>query len=288
MDYRLIPVLLASLVVGISAAVPADADGAAERRSAEEVERTNSFGIFPYVTPVQMVKFHTPLHRLLEDTLGRQVALVSAPGFLAFVHRTQKQEYDYILTAPHLGRLAEVRDGYRPIARTLHEVQGVYLVRADSAIRTLQDLEGKTLTMVGREAIITQMVEHQLRGIGLVDGENLQINFTRTHNNAMYAPLRGESDASATGILLWRKIGQDDREQVRVIGETPIAPGFILMAADYVPDEEVERVRKAVFSFGATDAGKAYFSATGFGGFAEVLPGEMQSLDPYTTYFLDK
>ena len=87
------------------------------------------------------------------------------------------------MTAPHLGRLAEKRDGYKRIAHTLHEVQGVYLTSKDSDIHNLEDLKGKLLTMVGRAAIITQMAEHQLRGLGLEDGKNITFRFTRTHNN---------------------------------------------------------------------------------------------------------
>ena len=40
-----------------------------------------NLGVFPYVTPVQLVKFHNPLRQRLQDTLGRPVTLVTAPSF---------------------------------------------------------------------------------------------------------------------------------------------------------------------------------------------------------------
>ncbi len=55
-----------------------------------------------------------------------------------------------------------------------------------------------------RVSIIYQMAEHLLREKGLVPGESVTIVETRTHNNAMHAPLRGEADTSVTGTLLWR------------------------------------------------------------------------------------
>jgi phosphonate transport system substrate-binding protein len=245
------------------------------------------FGIFPYVSPVQMVEFHSPLRAYLEQQLQRPVSLVTAPSFEEFVNRTRQGRYDIILTAPHLGRLAEVRDGYRGMVHTLHEVQGIYLVHKDSAILRLEDLEGKHITLVGRAAIITQMVEHQLRNLGLEDGRNVHFRFTRTHNNAMYAPLRGESEASVTGTLLWQKIGDRDREQMRVIGVTPSVPGFLLMAGSRISEAQRRQLTTAMLAFADTEAGRDYVNITGFNAFDLIKEGEMQALDPYIQYFLN-
>lgn len=254
--------------------------------SVQAEEDPLSFGIFPYVSPVQMVKFHNTLREYMADTLERPVSLVSAPNFREFIKRTAQGKYDIIMTAPHLGRLAEVRDGYRPMVHTMHEVQGVYLVRKDSDIHSLSDLRGKTITLVGRAAIITQMVEKQLADMGMQVGKDVKFNYTRTHNNAMYAPLREESEASVTGILLFRKIGSEEREEVRVIGKTPRAPGFMLMTHPRVEKQDHQKLKQALISFKNTEQGKKYFQMTGFHYFDPVTKGEMEFLDPYIQVFL--
>ncbi len=246
-------------------------------------------GIFPYVSPGQLVKFHTDLKDMLATALGRDVVLVTAPSFKQFVGRTKKSSYDFIMTAPHLGRLAEVRDGYRPIAHTMHDVQGVYLVKKSSSIKELKDLEGKTITIVGRTAIITQMVEKQLNELGLKNGKNITFRFTKTHNNAMYAPLRDESDASVTGILLWRKIGQvDSNNKIRLIGKSPVSIGFQVMAAKNVSQEDYDKVQKALLNVHNTKQGKAYMAKTGFKYFDRVDQQEKKELDQYIKVFLRK
>lgn len=269
--------ILPGLLLSLASFSPAFADQASQNLQ---------FGIFPYVSPVQMVEFHNPLRARLQQTLGVDVTLVTAPGFKEFVKRTREGHYDIILTAPHLGRLAEVQSGYQRIAQTLHEVQGIYLVREDSPIQTLPDLEGKTITMVGRSAIITQMVEHQLKQLGLQDGRNVTFRITRTHNNAMYAPLRNESDASVTGILLFNKIGEKDRQKVRIIGKTPTAPGFMLMTGKRVSAAQHEKLADAVLNFARTPEGKKYMAVTGFKRFDPIDNAQMEALDPYIQYFL--
>jgi len=246
------------------------------------------FAVFPYVTPVQLVKFHEPLRALMEQTLGQRVTLITAPSFKEFIKRTHAGDYDIILTAPHLGRLAEVEDGYQRVAHTMHEVQGIYLATKASGIHDLHDLQGKVVTLVGRAAIITQMVEHQLRGLGLEDGKNIHFRFTRTHNNAMYAPLRGETDASVTGVLLWRKIGQHDRDKMQVIGKTPVAPGFMVMTRKDFDAGQRKKLETLLLSLRDLAKGRQYLETTGLRYFEKISDEEMTALDPYIRIFEKK
>ena len=248
-------------------------------------ERNIQFGIFPYVSPGQLVKFHNPLRTYMEETLGEPVTLVTAPNFKEFIRRTRDGQYDIIMTAPHLGKLAELQ-GYQRVAHDMHEVQGIYLVHKDSDIKTLPDLKGKVITLVGRAAIITQMVEYQLKQLGLEADKDVTFRITRTHNNAMYAPLRGESDASVTGILLFNKIGEQDRKNVRVIGKTPVAPGFMIMTGKRISEEQREKLTKALLNFINTPAGAKYLKTTGLKRFEPITDQEMQDMEPYIQIFL--
>jgi len=247
-----------------------------------------TLGIFPYISPGQMVKFHNDFKKILSEALERKVILVSAPSFKKFIQRTKQSQYDIIMTAPHLGRLAEVRDGYRPIVHTMHAIQGVYLVAKDSGIQRLEDLKGKTITMVGRKALVTQMAEKQLASLGLKNGENISLRFTKTHNNAMYAPLRGESEASVPGILLWQKIGQKERERIRAIGKTPAAPGFLVMASSNVPESDFHVIQRALLDVHHTPHGKQYLEKTGFNRFDILDDKEKKELDPFIANHLKK
>ena len=243
-------------------------------------------GVFPYVSPVQLAEFHTPLKDHLAKSLNRPVTLVTAPDFDSFVERTRQGQYDVIITAPHLGRLAESRDGYRPLAMTGHTVQGIFLTRKDSDIRTIEDLRGKSVMIAQRTSIIYQMAEHLLREKGLVPGDTLTIKETRTHNNAMHAPLRGEADASVTGTLLWRVLGDEQKDQMRVIGMTEEAPGFVLMAHKRIPRQEADTLRKILLGYHDVPGSEAYLSTTGYKRFRKVDDKVMKRLEPYTRILL--
>lgn len=245
-----------------------------------------TLGVFPYVTPVQLASFHTPLKDYLARSLQRPVSLVTAPDFESFVERTRQGQYDIIITAPHLGRLAETRDGYKRLAQTRHVVQGIFLTRKASPIQRIEDLKGKRVMVAQQVSIIYQMSEQLLREKGLVPGESVTIIETRTHNNAMQAPLRGEADASVTGTLLWRVLGEEQKGQLRVIGTTEEAPGFMLMANPRLSPQDIAILRNVLLEFHRVPGSEPYFATTGYERFDPIDDRIMKKLDPYIRVLL--
>jgi len=245
-----------------------------------------TLGVFPYVTPVQLAAFHTPLKDYLAAGLGRPVTLVTAPDFTSFIDRTRDGQYDIVVTAPHLGRLAETRDGYKRVVQTSHTVQGFFLARKDSGINKIGDLKGKTVMIAQKVSIVYQMAEHTLRENGLVPGESVTIIETRTHNNAMHAPLRGEADASVTGKLLWYVLDDAQKEQMRVIGTSSEAPGFLVMAHPRLPAQDIEKIKKLLLDFHLKPGSESYFTTNGYEKFQAVDDRAMKGLDPYIQIFL--
>ncbi len=247
-----------------------------------------SLGVLPYITPVKLIQTHNPLRLRLAEATGRPVSLITAPGFKAFVQRTSQGRYDYVFTAPHLARLAQYRDHYRPLVKTGHRIAGVFVVPKDSDIRTLQDLENRRITMVGQSAVISQLAVQALREAGLEKGRNLDIQNVPNHNNALMACLLGDSDASLSGKQLFLAMGETLGDRLRVIGETDSVIGFVVLAAPHVDPEEADRVRESLLSFADTDVGRTYFQTTRMVGFQPVSEAEMASLQPFIEGFLAK
>ncbi|MBD3669786.1 MAG: phosphate/phosphite/phosphonate ABC transporter substrate-binding protein [Gammaproteobacteria bacterium] len=238
------------------------------------------FGLFPYVSPVRLVEHHKAFIDYLEQHSGQKIQLVTSPDFTTFLERTRQSEFDIVLTAPHFGRLAERRYDYQRVAMTRHNVQGVYLVDKDSDIESIADIEGKTITIAAPTSIIYRLAEQQLRDeYGLEDGKNIDIVSTRTHNNAMYAVIKSESDAAVTGINLYKGLLKREGAVVKKIGETREVPGFMLMARAGLPTESLSRLRQAALSFGEDPASDTYI----FKGYQEIDDNTMEALDPFIT-----
>jgi phosphonate transport system substrate-binding protein len=103
----------------------------------------------------------------------------------------------------------------------------------------------------------------------------------------LYAPYRRETDASATGLMLWTKADENVRAEQVEIGRTHSVPGFMIMAHPRMPPAKIKCVRALLLDFHNTPEGKAYLQANEFIDFQTIDDKTMMSLDPYTQILTD-
>lgn len=246
------------------------------------------FGMLPYVSPGELARQSHRLKMYLSEALGQPVTLVTAPDFKTFAARTQRGEYDLVFTAPHLARLAQTRDGYKPVARTMQQVQGVFLVAKDSPIQRLEDLRGKRVMIAEPKSILFLLGKETLNRHGLILGRDVAWVEAHTHNNAMFGPLRGEADAAVSGRILWQHIYPERKAQLRQIDITQQMPGFVVLANPRMPAATVEKLRQALAAYKESPQGRQdEFITKAFKGFGPVSEAEMAQLDPYVKPLLE-
>jgi phosphonate transport system substrate-binding protein len=105
------------------------------------------FGVYPYLTATEIVDQYALLRDYVARITDRPVSMVSARDFPAFIDRTRSGDYDLVFTAPHMGRLAEIRDGWRQVVQTGFRMEIVILTRKDSRIRQLEDLRNRSISV---------------------------------------------------------------------------------------------------------------------------------------------
>lgn len=241
-----------------------------------------TLGIYPYRSPSQTVEHYAPLRKLVAQSVARPVDMVSAPDVPMFVERLMAGDYDMVFTAPHVGRLAELRSGWRAVTQTALPMEIVVLVSAGSSIKTLKDLRDKTIAVGGRESIAYQSVDRALNRYRLALERNVKVVETLSFSNVVPALLHGEVDAGAITERLWRLLPATDRGRVRVVFRAPPLPGFLLMAHPRFGETDIERLRKALLEFKNTAEGRDFFEKTQLVGFRQVDRTQMRRLDAYT------
>jgi len=243
------------------------------------------FGVYPYLSPNQIVEHFTPLSNHLSNALGQPVTLRSAPNFEQFIERTHAGEYDIIFTAPHMGRVAEKRDHYHPLAQTGYPIVVVALTKKDSPVKSLDNLRDSTLAVGAKMSMTYQIMNQALAKKGLALGTNVSFVDTASFSNVLEAILRGEADAGATGTLLWDSAPAEQRAQLREIYRSEPVPGFLLMGHPRNSKTTLKILQKALLGFAKTPAGAHYFSKTRQVDFRSLNAATMKRIDPYTAVF---
>jgi phosphonate transport system substrate-binding protein len=245
------------------------------------------FGVFPYLSPRQMVDQFNPLREYLARELGRPVALRSAPDYKAYAERTAKGEYDFMFDAPQLARLAQTRDHYQPLAQTGYKIVIMAVTRKDSPVKTLADLRGGAISIGARMSITHQIMRRELLKVGLELDKDVKYLDTAYFSNVLQSVIRGDAVAGATGTLLWDSAPAEERAQLReIFRQKDTVPGFILVGHARLGEAMLGRLKKALYRFKDTPEGKAYFQKNHQIDFRPVDEMTMRSLDPFTEVLL--
>jgi phosphonate transport system substrate-binding protein len=246
---------------------------------------TLTLGVFPYISPNQMMEQLSPLCKRIEEALGKKVLLVSAPDFLSYVERTAKGEYDLVLTAAHMGQLAEKRDGWQRVVQSGQKTATVLLVRQESSIQRLEDLRGKKMTVGNKLSITYLLAEKALAEKGIIVGKDMEVIETATFSNVVQSVFLGEADVGATPTLLWdnwENVNAEQHNQLREIFRTkPATPSFLVMASPKTDQTTIHRLIDSLLSFQDTAEGKVFFQKSQFESFQSLDDATMESAVPF-------
>lgn len=239
-------------------------------------------GIFPFLSTRQMVDQFTPLKDHLSQAVGQPVTLRSAPDYRSFIERTANGEYDVIIDAPHLARLAQKRDGYRLLAQSGYKVEFMVVARKDSPVQTLADLRGRAVAIGARLSLTHMLLGRELLKNGLVLDRDVQYLDTATFSNVLQAVIRGDAAAGALTALVWNGSPPEARGELReILRQKDLGPGLIVVGHPRLGAATERKLQKALHSFKDTAAGQAYFQKTKQIDFRSVDEADLRVMDPY-------
>lgn len=241
-------------------------------------------GVLPTLSPRVLLNNYQPFRAYLEQTLKRPVELVTATDFAAFHKSTMAGDYDIVVTAAHLGRLAQTEGGYIPLATFKAENRAMLVTSRAAPFKSIRDLRGHAVAALDRFALITSQALFWLETQGLREGTDFRLLQTSSHNSAAYSVLSGESMLAIISPAGWGQMPANIRDDLQVFANLPAIPGLMLLANPRLA-REVPRLKSALLAFSPDlPEGKQFFAATRYQGIREITPEEMKSLDPYTRY----
>jgi phosphonate transport system substrate-binding protein len=230
-------------------------------------------GVLPTLSPRVLLNNYQPFRTYLEQTLKRPVELVTATDFATFHKSTMAGDYDLVVTAAHLGRLAQTEGGYIPLATFKATNRAMLVTARATPLKSIQDLRGHAVAALDRFALVTSQALVWLEAQGLREGTDFRLLETSSHNSSVYSVLSGESVLAIISPAGWGQMPANIRDGLQVFASLPAIPGLMLLANPRLA-REVPRLKSALLAFSPDlPEGKQFFEATRY-----------QSLDPYTRY----
>ena len=227
-----------------------------------------------------LFRLFEPLRSHLAQEMQRPVELYTAPDIRTHVKRIIKPDFDAVITAAHMGRLAQLEAGYQPVAGFESPLKGIVAVHKNSNIRDIQDLKGRSVAVNDHLVLVSIVTLKDLQKQG-VKLDDMQIVPAVTQNSSLLSVARGDVDAAITAIFTLNQIPEGQQQDIRTIYTTDRLPNVMFLANKRLPESQREAMRKALLGFGKTPGGEHFFATSGFNGIVPLTEAYMKTIDVY-------
>lgn len=239
------------------------------------------FGLLPNLSTRALMATYQPMHDFLEKELGRPVEVVTAANFNAFIQRVLVKDYDLLVAAPHLARLAQTEANYQLLARYDRPLQAFVVVDKDSTIRGLKDLAGKRLASPDKTAIVSMLVQDMLAQAGMRPGVDYQVFDAKSHNNAALSVVNAQADAGVIGSIPFARLDDEVRGRLRIVAKSKYVPGQYFAASDRLSSQERKRIERALIKFVQTAEGKVFLEQFAMHDIVKIKSADLKEMDSY-------
>ncbi len=252
-----------------------------EPASAQQSTASFGIGVLPNVSARVILTSYQPMREYFERELKRGVDIATAPDLRAFAENTRRGDYQLIVTAANLGRVAQVDSNWHPLAIYDPKIPAILVALADNANASVTQLRGKFLALANPQSLVALAGLEWLGVQGLRHGADFK-TVTAANDDSLGAVLRtGEAPLAIMSMGEFRAKPEAMRNTLRVVTEIAKLPGFLVMANPGLPAAEVKRLKTLILAFPQTDEGKKFFALSGFANIREVTEPELKTLDSF-------
>jgi len=216
---------------------------------------TYTFGVVPQFEQRKLFAIWKPLVDELARRTGLDLKLVVTLSVPEFEAAVEAGSFDFVYANPY--HILKVRDsqGYVPLVRDEEALRGIIVVRQDSPLKSVKELDGKTLAVPSPNAVgASLLVRAELERLY---GVRMQMLNVKTHSSVYLHVLNGLTEAGGGVQKTLAEQAPAIQAQLRVLYTTRDMPSHPVAAHPRVPLAVRDAVRQALLAIGASPTGKA-------------------------------
>lgn len=239
-------------------------------------------GVLPNISARVLLAQYAPLRDYLGRELQRPVQVSTAPSWGSFHARVLALEYDLIVTAAHLARLAQLDGGYVPLLSYAPQIKGLIAYAKARPLKAMGELRGQTLVLSNAQSLVTFRGMRWLAELGLQRDRDFRTIQVPTDDSVGNVVVRGDAIAAMLSGGEYRATPEAIKSQFQVMTTFAELPSFVVLASPRLAAAEQRALKAGLLAFAnGAEEGRAFFAHTGFTGISELAPGAMEAMDVY-------
>ena len=219
------------------------------------------FGVFPYLPTPKLEQIFAPIAARISQLTDRRVLLRSRPDYGRFREQLRQQTYDIVFVQPFDYVRVAAPNGYLPLARWVSshdpqdhgDLRAVMVARPDAGIKTLADLEGRTVVVPNLDAAVCLLGRYALISKGI----NTDIRAAGNHLACLQSV---QVKHAAACITAWPPVELYERKtgaKLQLIYQTQAIPSSLFAVHKRVPAAERALIEKELLSWRSGDPASA-------------------------------
>ena len=215
-----------------------------------------TLAVVPQASPAETHRRWAPFAEHLQRATGQRLQLRVYRTFDEFETELVNGLVDFAYMNPYHFLMARKAQGYLPLVRDGSRlVNGILLVRRDSPVQSVKDLEGKVIAFPDPNAFAASLYMRALLQ------EKAKVRFSArylgTHANVYRHVILGSVAAGAGANVSLARERPETRAELRVLYETPGTAPLPLCAHPRIPAAQREAVTRAVLEMDKNDDGRS-------------------------------
>jgi phosphonate transport system substrate-binding protein len=225
---------------------------------ANAAEKPYELGVLPYLPLTRIHALYGPVAGDLGAKLGREVRLSSKADYRSFREELRRQTYDISFVQPFDYVDAHDRHGYLPLARRAERLDAVIVVREDSPLRAIKDLEGRTLANPPMDAAVSFLTTMALRDASIDPKTGVKRYYGKNHYACLQSVAIGAADACgmAEGALRTIENERPTTARFRILHQTASIPPALFVVHARVAQKDRAIILRTILEWPKTEEGR--------------------------------
>lgn len=228
--------------------------------------QTYTVGIVPQQSAKKLAQMWQPLFDYLKDETGLTFVFSTAKDIPTFEERLHSQSYDFAYVNPFHYTVFHDSANYEALAKQANKkISGIIVVRKDSPITHIEQLNGETLAFPAPAAFAASIIP---RAEMVHAGISITPQYVLSHDSVYLNVIRGFFVAGGGIVRTLNGLPEAERSQLRVLWKSKGFTPHAFVSHERIPQAHRQAVLDALLALNNTPSGNAILASIQFNGIA--------------------
>ncbi|KDM93386.1 phosphate/phosphite/phosphonate ABC transporter substrate-binding protein [Photobacterium galatheae] len=234
------------------------------------------FGIVPQQAASKLARVWTPILTQVSALSGHTIHFATAPDIPTFEKRLKNGEYDLAYMNPYHYVVFHQEPGYKAIAKAANkQIKGIIVVRKDSGIATLPQLDQQTLAFPSPAAFAASILTR-------TDLSAAHVRFTpkyvSSHDSVYLAVAQGIFPAGGGVMRTFNSIDPAVRNQLTPIWTTKGYTSHAIAVHPRIDHQTATSIQQALIALSDNQNGQTALTELAISGFEAAQDGNWDDI----------